>query len=508
MDNMNNNFNNPNGTEEVKIQGVSIGAMIGLFVLIGVIIGTVMVFSKMYKEFNEFTDMVENIPENIVQTNPGDITPDSPMEDILDDVEPSDGNEDEEITIDPYAKHKNVEFAGTKDTVKNITLYIENGKVYSKDSSNGKKTLWKTVGTPKKILFNPPAVSAIVVTEEGKAYDVSYDVCEELKELSKYTIIDIARINNHTFETIYYLTSDGKLIDINGVSYDKYSFVNTVGYGKMWQIPVDKNNYGYHYNYDKDEYVVITNKAKAKVSFSKIYTFEEFILIQSSKGKLFKYDGESNIANEESSSFVSRIERKVDGDNTNIVVTFMDLSTKEYKEVTSAYDVKADKEIDINKLTKYVEQPKVEVPNISDTIEELEKISDLLRRQIIAAYDGKTLTGIEVIVAFQQYENSDMSIMAVTKEKGTAYTGKYRLNKNNLKVENSLSSETVKEHKAYEGGVYYVGAAAEFDTNVKRNSLTEIQSTNGFGINATKVFYSSIIKDVDGDAFGILFLER
>ena len=148
------------------------------------------------------------------------------------------------------------------------------------------------------------------------------------------------------------------------------------------------------------------------------------------------------------------------------------------------------------------------MPDLSDAIEELEKLSDSLRRLIIAAYDGKTVTGAEVIAVFQQYENSDMSIMVVTNKNGTAYTGKYRLDENNLKLENSSTSETVKEHKKYEGGVYYIGDVYSFDADVKRTSLTELQSSSEFGVNAAKTFYSSIIKDVDGDTFGIIFFEK
>ncbi len=515
MDNMNNdlnnnnqnnqnNFTNPNIPEGTPIQGINFGAVIGLVVLIGIIIGSVVLFNNAYNKFNEVSGKLEELSNNIPQIVPGEDLDDGKDENV-DNQE--DNNTDEEVAFDPYAKYKDIKWSGTKDTVKNITLYIENGKVYSKDTDNGIKTEWKTVGTAKKILFDPPAVAAIIVTEEGKAYDISYDVCEEIKELSKYTIVDMAYLNNYTYEKFYFLTSDGKLIDRYGVSYDKYAFVNRIEFGKMWWIPVDKNNYGYHWNNEKNVYEVITNSSKSKLAFSKVYAFDEYVLIQTAHGKLFKYEY-SSVAKQESDLMVSRVERKVSGDNTSLVVTFMDLSTKEYKEPIGGFDVKSNKEIDIDKLNKYVEQPKIEVPDLSGAIEELEKLSDSLRRLIIAAYDGKTLTGVEIIAACQQYETSDMSIMVVTNENGTAYTGKYRLNKNNLKLENSATSENVKEHKAYEGGVYYIGSASEFDTNVKRNSLTELQSVNGFGINASKIFYSSIIKDVDGDAFGILFLER
>ena len=220
---------------------------------------------------------------------------------------------------------------------------------------------------------------------------------------------------------------------------------------------------------------------------------------------IFKYEYNS-VAKQESNSFVSRVERKGSGDNLSIVVTFMDLSTKEYKNPTLAYDVKADKEIDINKLTKYVEQPKVEVPDLSGAIDELEKISDQLQRLIMAAYDAKTLTGAEALAAFQQYQNSDLSIILITNEKGTAYTGKYKLNENNLKVSNSKDAVVAKEHKTYTDGVYYMGSALEFDENTKRTSFADLWDS--FGVNAGQIYYSSIIKDNLGNPCGIVFMQQ
>ena len=280
MDNLN-NTNNPNNLNDnlnmngTKMTGTSIGVIIGLVVFVGAIIATVKLGMDSFEKFKEVSKKLdENIANNLEQKIPDyDFNGDDLVEDKGDYVENEEDNvtnEEDKEQIDPYAKHKNITFAGTKETNKNITIFIENGKIYSKESGSNKRNEWKVKGTPKKLLFNPPAVSAIVLTEEGKVYEVSYDVYEEISELSKYTIVDIARINNYTYESIYYLTSEGKLIDVNGVAYDKYNFVNMVGYGKMWQIPVDKNNYGYHYDYDKDEFVVITNSSKAKVSFAKI----------------------------------------------------------------------------------------------------------------------------------------------------------------------------------------------------------------------------------------------
>ncbi len=506
MDNMNsdlNNNNNNNMNNEIKPQRTSVASILIIVLVIVGILAVIRGFTMLYEKAMGIVDNVHKIENNI--SNLGDVNLDNNnnQEDGVN--QQPNNDEDKPEQFDPYANYKNIKWCGTEDTVKNIKLYIENGAVYSKDSDNGTVHKWATIGTPKKVILDPPAVVGIMVTEEGKVYDISYDNCTQVLELNKYHIVDMARLDNYTYEYMYFLTSDGKLIDRNGVSYDKYGFVDRIEFGKMWWIPLDKYDYGYHWNNEKDVYEVITNSAKSKLSFSKVYAFNDFILIQTSHGKLFKYE-HSSVAKAETDLFVSRIERKGSGDDISLVVTFMDQSTREYKNPTGAYDVKADKEIDIDKLAKYVEQPKIEVPDLSDAIEELEKISTALRGQIMAAYDAKTITGAEMLAAFNMYQNSTVSIIVMTNEKGTAYAGKYKLNENNLKESNEKDAAAAKEHKAYTDGVYYIGSALEFDADTKRTDFIDLQ--NSFGVNAAQIYYSSIIKDKDGNPCGIVFMQK
>ena len=506
MEDMNNNLNNNNNGNELKPQRTSLGSLIIAILVVAAILAIIKGTTDLYEKATGIVDDIGKIENNISNLGGaivGDNNPNGDNNTGLPAVDDENLNQPE--PIDPYAKYTNIKWAGKEDTVKNIKLYIENGAVYSKDTENGTTHKWTTIGTPKRIMLDPPAVVAVMVTEEGKVYDISYDSCTQVLELNKYNIVDMAYLDNYTYEHFYFLTSDGNLIDRNGVPYEKYGFVGKIEYGKMWSMPLDKYNYGYHWNNEKDVYEVITNSSKSKLAFSKVYFFNEYMLIQTSHGKLFKYEY-SSVAKQESESFVSRIERKGSGENTSLVVTFMDLSTKEYKNVEYAYDVSKKKEIAIESMTKYVEQPKIEVPDLSDAIEELEKISNQLQRFIIAAYDAKTITGAEVLACFQQYQNSDFSIIVITNEKGTAYTGKYKLNENNLKVSNLTGAPVAKEHKAYTGGVYYMGSALAFDTNTKRTQFTELQGE--FGVNAAQTYYSSIIKDKDGNPCGVVFMQR
>lgn len=500
MEDMNNNLNNNNNGNELKPQRTSLGSLIIAILVVAAILAIIKGTTDLYKKATGIVDGIGKIENNISNLGGaivGDNDTDVPTVD--------DENLNQPETIDPYAKYPNIKWAGKEDTVKNIKLYIENGAVYSKDTENGTTHKWTTIGTPKRIMLDPPAVVAVMVTEEGKVYDISYDSCTQVLELNKYNIVDMAYLDNYTYEHFYFLTSDGNLIDRNGVPYEKYGFVGKIEYGKMWSMPLDKYNYGYHWNNEKDVYEVITNSSKSKLAFSKVYFFNDYMLIQTSHGKLFKYEY-SSVAKQESESFVSRIERKGSGENTSLVVTFMDLSTKEYKNVEYAYDVSKKKEISIESMTKYVEQPKIEVPDLSGAIDELEKISDQLQRLIMAAYDAKTLTGAEALAAFQQYQNSDLSIILITNEKGTAYAGKYKLNENNLKVSNSKDAAVAKEHKTYTDGVYYMGSALEFDENTKRTSFADLWDS--FGVNAGQIYYSSIIKDNLENPCGIVFMQR
>ena len=144
---------------------------------------------------------------------------------------------------------------------------------------------------------------------------------------------------------------------------------------------------------------------------------------------------------------------------------------------------------------------------ITSAQSQLSGITKGLQNQITAAYDGKTLTGAEVIAAFQQYESSDMSIVVKV---GTnyGYTGKYKLDSTKIQIDKTTASAPTNS-TAYPGGVYYVnGAYTEFAANA-RTTLTTLQSTTGMGVNASKTFYSSVIKDsVTDTVVGILFVQR
>ena len=146
---------------------------------------------------------------------------------------------------------------------------------------------------------------------------------------------------------------------------------------------------------------------------------------------------------------------------------------------------------------------------ITSAQSQLSGITKGLQNQITAAYDGKTLTGAEVIAAFQQYESSEMSIVV---QVGTfkGYTGMYKLDDTKLQQDKSTTTAPTAT-QSYPGGVYYTGGYSEFTGATVRTTLTKLQATGtgNMGVNASKTFYSSVIKDSTTDTVvGILFVQR
>jgi len=259
-------------------------------------------------------------------------------------------NKDEEIQslpgFDPYANYKNITWKST-DVINSgsISYKIENGIVNYYNS--GKKTkVTGITGTAKKMYSaknTGGAFSCYVLVDEGVIYNI-YDfqkAATKVVNLSKYNIIDITEINNYTNETIYYLTTDGKLIDKNGVSYDKYGFVSSFG-GRGTDfaetIPFDKNNIGYYYNSKNNTYTAIVDKTSGeKIKISEIWSFSGTMLIFTTDNKVFEYDGKSNKATEIINRVKGEILEKTDA--IEVIFYFENGTTRKYENGQYGYDV-------------------------------------------------------------------------------------------------------------------------------------------------------------------------
>lgn len=138
---------------------------------------------------------------------------------------------------------------------------------------------------------------------------------------------------------------------------------------------------------------------------------------------------------------------------------------------------------------------------INNARNQMSNISKSLQNQVTSAFDGKTVTGSEVIAACQQYENSDqLSIRIVVSNDNTFQTGKYAV---------TLSGEALPtEAKAGGVQVTYTGGSAYTElTSDTRDSLSDIQATGG--VSGTQTYYSYVMKDKDSDTvMGVLFVRK
>lgn len=134
---------------------------------------------------------------------------------------------------------------------------------------------------------------------------------------------------------------------------------------------------------------------------------------------------------------------------------------------------------------------------------QLSNISSAVQSQITGSYDGKTMTGNDVISAVQQYQNSnDISVRIVVSKDKQFETGKYAVH---------LPDTTdVSVPKA--GGVLVKPGAADTVTaynelGANKDSLSAIQDVGG--VSGTQTYYSYVMKDADSEAvMGILFVRK
>ena len=266
-------------------------------------------------------------------------------------------SEKEPEKVDPYANYKNLNWSTTSASAGTITsadIKIINGKVYVTYQEEVKEVTG-IEGTPIKVAYTPGAMLWFeVLTKEGKVYSISdWETKAELY-ISKYNIIDMTTYaGEEPAKPNYYLTSDGKLIDKNGVSYDKYSFVD-----KFVYIPFDKNNYGYINEADINTYTAIKDKATGeKIKISQIYFVEghSTVVIISDKNKAYELKSEDGFSATLIGE-VSSVERVGNGyDFLTLAVRLQD-GTQEWFEkcAETGYDVVNKKEINVISLKEIV----------------------------------------------------------------------------------------------------------------------------------------------------------
>lgn len=131
---------------------------------------------------------------------------------------------------------------------------------------------------------------------------------------------------------------------------------------------------------------------------------------------------------------------------------------------------------------------------------QLSNISTSLQQQVTSSYDGKIMTGNDVISAVQQYQNSnDLSVRIVVASATQFETGKYAVNLTDT------AAATYESAKA--GGVPVTYTVGTSYADSKHDSLSKIQAAGG--VSGTQTYYSYVMKDKDSDTvMGILFVRK
>ena len=138
---------------------------------------------------------------------------------------------------------------------------------------------------------------------------------------------------------------------------------------------------------------------------------------------------------------------------------------------------------------------------INDAQSQMSNISTAVQSQITGSYDGRQMTGSDVISACQLYQNSnDISVRIVVSATNQYETGKYA-----VALDNTMD---VSKPKA--GGVKVTPGADKTsyaELGDDKDSLSKIQEVGG--VSATQTYYSYVMKDSDSDAvMGILFVRK
>ncbi len=332
-------------------------ALIAIAIIALVVVSNTLMLVKLKNDLDDALDKIKDQIQSGIMDNNQNTENDA--EDKQEDNKQEE-NEDEkdDEPVDPYANYKKIEWSTntSKDTkIKNNKLYFLNNEVdVSIDGTLEKVETIIIGGFP--VMF--------VTTEENEAWYIALDdivnntVAVEKQLLTKEKIVDMTALKTYTSEysdtTIYFLTEQGKLIDENGVSYDKYNFVTSfraqdIG---IW-ISIDKDSNGYYYNEKNNTFSAIVSKSTgAKLSFSKIYRANGKLLVVTGYNKLFEYDGKSNKATQLTGD-VSSVKKVLSEELLHLAIIFKDGTTKIFEDATGGYDVKNKKEIDIENLKTF-----------------------------------------------------------------------------------------------------------------------------------------------------------
>lgn len=358
----------------------------------------------------------------------------------------------EEEKLDPYANYKDYKWGTTKVGDKNdFYAEIKNNEVYVTYSN--KTTQVKNIsGTPKKIvqIVYGGMLRFCVLTQEGKIYTIDdwETTANLLVNLSKYNVIDMTAGGGKgvVYRSMYYLTSDGKLIDQNGDTFEALNKNFVTSYGRPSHNVYIDNKLNVYYSKKGDaNYITVKdtsgNKVKAKELYIQDTADGETIIIITKDSQIIYVSNEGNITQEKGKfKSINTYSQEYEGvmlitmsNNKNIIKYGLDYYY---------YDVEKKKTIDI-KEGLHIESIRVNKRNekytdkyypatMTLTEEQIKSVIELLKninyvsdkvttqdkdiyRAIIKYKNGieaelKVLPGMRVIMDGSLYSVEDLSI--------------------------------------------------------------------------------------------------
>lgn len=131
---------------------------------------------------------------------------------------------------------------------------------------------------------------------------------------------------------------------------------------------------------------------------------------------------------------------------------------------------------------------------VSDAREEMSNVTNKLKDQMFLTYDGKIVTGTDVLVALQVYQTStDISIKVINSK-----TEEYDVGENKYSVPDSTRSSL---NAPVTGGVKVTSVGKLNNSNAYNEAVANISKTN--------TYYASVMKDSEtGNSVGVIFVKR
>ncbi len=362
----------------------------------------------------------------------------------------------EENKIDPYANYKDYEWGSTifkADSSSKEKIEIKNNKVYL-TFSNKTVQVKNISGTPKKVIgtVNGGIMYYYILTQEGKIYTVEWSdmtaTADLLKDMNKYNVVDLTVGNGrgYVYRNIYYLTLDGKLIDVNGDTFEELNKNFVASFGSPSHVVYIDNKAHVYYSKKGDaNYTTIKdtngNKVKAKELYMQgtndgkiiiIITKDSQIIYVNNDGKITQEKGKYKSINTYSQEYEGIMLITMSNNNNIIKYNLWDyyydvekkktIDIKEGSHIESIYMYKRNEKYTDKYYPATMTLTEEQINSVIELLRNLNYVSDNVTTQdkdiyrVIIKYktgiesELKVLPGMRVIMDGRLYSVEDQSI--------------------------------------------------------------------------------------------------